>query len=246
MVTPRLPTSAIDVKASDPEIELQDSHGSLAATLSASNAPNTDFYRIPNLNHKKSGKISDVSVTMGTTSALKIDKTGYVPSQKSITSIDDKQPVPQDIDVPIRRASEFGNDYDNLSPIYKELIEWMKRNPAQLSSVVRKFMKYQGETLSSRAKITLSDRDFEIFLVCHEKQYEIKICIVEKNQATLLIDRGFRKQSNYFRIGNANRDKSYRIFSFGTSQESPSDERTDEFYRIFLTWWEQVNKNETK
>ncbi|MFQ5631069.1 MAG: hypothetical protein ACE5I1_20035, partial [bacterium] len=154
---------------------------------------------------------------------------GYTPSQKPLTSIDNKKPVSPKLNVPIKKASELGDDYTNLSPIYKALIEWMKKNPAQLASVIKRFMGHRQGDLTSKTQVALSDRFFEIFLVCHEKQYEIRICIVESDRATLLIDKGFRRQSNYFRIGNVSRDHSRRIFSFGTSQESASDERTEEF-----------------
>jgi len=246
MVKPDLPTSSLEVKASDPEIEMNNNQSRLSTVVASSDVLSKESYRIPDFNKPNPGNVSDINVTIGETSDLTMTENGYVPSQKPLTSIADKKPVSPEMNVPIKKASELGDDYANLSPIYKELIEWMKKNPAKLTSVIRRFMGYRNGDLTSKTRVTLSDRFFEIFLVCHEKQYEIRICIVESQRATLLIDKGFRRQSNYFRIGNVSRDKSHRIFSFGTSQESPSDARTDEFYRIFLTWWEQVNSNEEK
>lgn len=243
-IHPDLPTSAIETKASNPEIPLNGNHSSLTSNLASNEIHSNERYQIPKFKNSDPGKIGNVELTLGETSDLKIINTSNEPSQKPLTSIDDKKPLSPEVEVPIKRASELGEDYANLSPIYKALIEWMKKNPSQLTSVIKRFMGYRNSDLTSQSQVTLSDRFFEIFLVCHEKQYEIRICIVEAELSTLLIDKGFRKQSNYFRIGNVSRDNSGRIFSFGTSQESPSDARTDEFYRIFLTWWEQVNSDE--
>jgi hypothetical protein len=245
-IHPDLPTSTVDVKSSNPEIALNSNQSRLTSNLASTEVHSSDFYQIPKFENSDPGKVTDVNLTLGETSELKIVDTGYEPSQKPLTSLTEKKPLSPEVNVPIKKASELGDDYSNLSPIYRKLIEWMKKNPSQLTPVIKRFMGFRNGNLTSQTQITLSGRFFEIFLVCHEIQYEVRICIVEAGKSTLLIDKGFRRQSNYFRIGNASRDHSGRIFSFGTSQESPSDERTDEFYRIFLTWWEQVNSNENQ
>lgn len=243
MIKPDLPVSRQDVDAAIPEIEMNIQQSRLSTEFSPTNSFSKESYQIPRFEKNQSGNVSDINVEIGQTSELKISNTGKVVQTKPRTTIDSKKPVSPDVEVPIKNASQLGDDYENLSPIYKELIEWMKKNPRDLSSVTKRFMGYRKGDLTSGDEIKLSGRFFELFLICHEKQFEVRICLVERDQATLLIDKGFRKQSNYFRVGNASRDPKNHIFSYGTSQESASDQRTDEFYRIFLTWWEQVNRD---
>jgi len=141
--------------------------------------------------------------------------------------------------VRLKGLDDFG-DYRNFTPIYRTLVEWMRRHPATLSDVVNRFMGYQSGNLTASEKFVVSGRRFEIFLLCVEATYEIRVCMVEGSDITYLIDQGFKKQSNYLRTGALNREPNGNILLFGSVMREASDRRAQEFYQIFLSWWETV------
>lgn len=247
MRLPLLPAPPAETEPSANELEITP-----LAQTQATVTPDRSFSGIQDVQlplsplHRQGRPNPEIKVTPGETGKLNIDPTEQQKRERTPMIIGEKKPASQEFKISTNAPRDKGQGETILTPIYMELIEWMRRNPATLSPVIRRFMGFQRGDLSSKAEITLGGRHFEIFLVCYEKQYEVRICIVEDRTSTLLIDKGFRRQSNYFRIGNVSRDRNGRIFSFGTSQESPSDERTEEFYRIFLTWWEKVNRHENQ
>ena len=220
---------------------LQSSLNALSA-IESSETPNTlDLPSFPNL---QKNPTSAIEVSLSESNAVEVHESRSNNLPKKRKSLVKQNPVAEKVDVPLKKADDLGNDFENLKPIYKALVEWMKKNPRELSNVVRTFMGYKAGDLTSKVDITLSGTPCEIFLIVNEEQYEVRVCIVQNNEATLLIDKGFRQQSNYFRIGSVVRAAERRIASFGTSQESASAEKTTQFYRIFLSWWEQVNKDD--
>ena len=119
---------------------------------------------------------------------------------------------------------------------------WMKKHPFQFNDVVKSFLMYEKNDLTSKVVFRSRDRVFELYLLYKQKTKEIRICLIEGNQSTMLIDSGFKKQSNYLRTGNVARYDANKIFSFSTSQYPASEKKTDEFYQVFLSWWEQAKK----
>jgi hypothetical protein len=140
----------------------------------------------------------------------------------------------------LKRIEDFGESYDDLSSIYKPLVEWMKRNPAELPDVVKRFMRYQLGDLTSWVPFSVENRVFEMFLLCVESTYEVRIALIEQLDVTYLIDQGFRKKSNFLRVGAIERIENNEILKFGTNLRPPSDRRATDFYQIFLSWWEEV------
>lgn len=138
--------------------------------------------------------------------------------------------------------SQFGGDFADISAIYRALIEWMKQHPANFPGVVGRFMEQTSGDLSSVVKFQMGGREFEMFLMCKESQYEVRVCLLEGNQSTYLIDRGFKENSSFLRAGSVNRASSGNVLSFGTSRQAASSQRAREFYQIFLSWWDSVNK----
>lgn len=137
---------------------------------------------------------------------------------------------------------EIPKDIKPIMPkIFVDLRNWMKNNSTDLPEVIKKFMGYDSLDLASKIQFRVEDRIFNMYLVCKESILEIRICLIEGNQATMLIDRGFKKKSHYLRIGNTNRVNG-KILSFGTTREAPSDEKTHEFYQIFISWWRSMGK----
>ncbi len=144
------------------------------------------------------------------------------------------------IEIGMVDMSGVAGEFEDLSPIYRPLVEWMQRNPAQFPDVVNRFMEKGAGDLTSKVTFRIGGREFEMFLLCKQKLYEIRICLVEGNESTYLIDRGFKENSRFLRIGQANRTPTGDILSFSTSRRAASDSRTEEFYQIFLSWWESV------
>lgn len=141
--------------------------------------------------------------------------------------------------VTLKNFDQLGG-YDNFTPIYRALVEWMRKHPAALSDVVNRFMGYQPGNLTTSVKFVAGGRQFEIFLLCVDATYEIRVCMAEGNNITYLIDQGFKKQSNYLRTGVLERQPNGEVLLFGSVMREASDRRSQEFYQIFLSWWDTV------
>jgi hypothetical protein len=142
--------------------------------------------------------------------------------------------------VDLKGLSHFGENYRNFTPIYRALLEWMRRHPVDLPEVVDRFMGFQAGNLTSRVVFSIGGREFEMLLLCVESTYEVRIALVEGDEVTYLIDQGFKKQSNYLRIGSLARQPDGEIHRFGSVLREASDRRTQEFYQVFLSWWDTV------
>lgn len=144
------------------------------------------------------------------------------------------------VKIGLKKLSDFGPEYDDLTGIYKPLVEWMKLHPAELPDVVKRFMGYIPGNLTSWVHFSIGERQFEMFLLCVEESYEVRIVLVENREVTYLIDQGFRKKSNFLRIGAVDRLPDGEILKFGTTLEPAGNRRAEEFYQVFLSWWEEV------
>lgn len=140
----------------------------------------------------------------------------------------------------IPAMADLDSDFENFSPIYRPLIEWMKKNPAVLPPVVKRFMSYQNGDLTSRVSFAIDNRQFDMMLLCVEATYEVRIVLVEKREVTYLIDQGFRKKSNFLRVGSVDRLPTKAILKFSTNLRPANNSRTREFYQIFISWWDSV------
>lgn len=145
-------------------------------------------------------------------------------------------------EISLKSLSEFGVGFDNMDPVVNQLIAWMKNHPADLPIAVKRTMsdnRWQDDFLTSSSRFVAADREFELLLMVKETIPELHIFLVEKDEATYLIDRGFQKQSSYLRRGRV-------IYNDTTIQEVDSQMReasssqTSEFYQVFLSWWNSV------
>ena len=134
------------------------------------------------------------------------------------------------------------SDKPDISVIVDQLMKWMKKHPSTFNDVTESFMMYETGNLTSKIEFRFNDRVFELYLLYKQNIKEIRICLVEGIQSTMLIDSGFKKQSNYLRTGRVARALDGSIFAFGTSQHPASRQTTSEFYRFFLSWWEQAKQ----
>jgi len=144
------------------------------------------------------------------------------------------------VKVDLRGLTDFGDNYRNFTPIYRNLVEWMRRHPADLPEIVDRFMGFQPGNQTARVTFNIGGRPFEMLLLCVESSYEVRVVLLEGGELTYLIDEGFRKQSNYLRTGSLIRRPDGEIMSFSSVMREASDRRTQEFYQIFLSWWNTV------
>lgn len=158
-------------------------------------------------------------------------------------SIADEKIIPEAgvVEIPLISREKVTKKPD-ISVIIDQLMVWMKKHPFLFNDVVKSFLMYEKNDLTSKVVFRNRDRVFELYLLYKQKTKEIRICLMEGDQSTMLIDSGFKKQSNYLRTGNVSRYDANKIFSFSTSQYPASEKKTAEFYQVFLSWWEQAKK----
>lgn len=148
-------------------------------------------------------------------------------------------------EVGVQDLEDFGDDYSDVDPIIHDLIEWMKENPADLPSPVRRVMedgRWDDSYLTSRVPFHTDDEQFDLFLMVKEDILEVHIFLVENHQdATYLIDRGFQQQSSYLRVGNVGYDEEDLAEIDSRMRQARTDD-TQEFYQVFLSWWNSVEE----
>lgn len=181
---------------------------------------------------------------------------------KSKTSVDIGEPYYEAAvsDVPVPKQNKKANGVTEIklipkekakekikvSAIYKALAEWMRGHGTDFPIVMKEFAGYMDGALTSKVEFYAGQRYFELYLLCFESSYEVRIILVEGENVTYLIDQGFKKQSDFLRAGFVSRQPETReITGFGTELKPVGDKQTDEFYQIFMSWWESV-KHEVK
>lgn len=147
------------------------------------------------------------------------------------------------LEVGLKNLSEFGDGYSDMDPILPDLIRWMKENPSELPQSVKSRMtdnRWDPNYLTSRVPFIINDREFDLLLMVKEADLEVHIFMVEnKDGATYLIDDGFQRQSNSLVVGNVG----YRnndIVEVDSRMRPAGSQQSDEFYQIFLSWWDTV------
>ncbi len=144
------------------------------------------------------------------------------------------------VEVGLRDLDDFGEDYENVD--LRLLIKWMRENPAELPPGVRRHVGYEPHHLSSVIYFEVGGRQYELYLMCVESRYEVHVVLVEEGETTYLVDRSFQQQSRSLRVGSVQRTEG-EIVSIQSRQQAAGSERADEFYQIFLSWWEETKEN---
>ncbi len=176
-------------------------------------------------------------------STLSVGKGGdYGSGGQALGAPEAKDSHGSSVEISMLDLTQMDGDFADLSPIYQELIDWMKRNPENFPDVVSRFMGKVSGDLSSIVKFQMAGRQFEMFILCKENLFEVRVCLLEGNESTYLIDRGFKENSSFLRVGSVNQTPVGDILSFGTTRKAASNRRTSEFYQVFLSWWESVKK----
>jgi hypothetical protein len=146
------------------------------------------------------------------------------------------------VEVGLRDLDEFGEDYSTIN--YNALVEWMKENPADLPVPVRRLMRdgrWDPSFLTSRIPFYIDERQFDLLLMVIEERLEVHILLVENLDATYLIDYGLRGQSSYLRVGGVGY-QDQDIADVDSQMRNASRDQTEEFYAIFLSWFETIKE----
>ncbi|MCA9740163.1 hypothetical protein KC734_01415 [candidate division KSB1 bacterium] len=153
--------------------------------------------------------------------------------------------IPQEpsgqVATPELALGDFNRNKIEVSEIFRALIEWVRRHPAELSPVLKQFLGYREGGLTSKVQFSINRRHFELFLLCFEGNYEVRIALVEKSEIIYLIDQGFVKESQKLRAGTVTRlPASSEIATIETQPLPIGHAKNAEFYDLFLSWWESV------
>lgn len=120
------------------------------------------------------------------------------------------------------------------------LASWMRENAAPLPVGVRAHVNFQPSFLTSSVPISAEGREWELYLMFNESLREIHIVLVEGDRSIYMIDRGFQEESRSLREGTVRRLDG-QIVAVDSRSASASGERAQDFYNVFLSWWESVN-----
>ncbi|MFQ5602576.1 MAG: hypothetical protein ACE5HS_04845 [bacterium] len=190
------------------------------------------------------GKSQNASGVLSVKSGQGLDvgnEINYAGGSRSLGTPEAKTVGGGDIQISELDLSELGTDYSDLTPVYRALVEWMKQHPTAFPEVVGRFMEKSPQDLTSIVQFKIGNRQFQLYLLCKEKLYEVRICLLEGHTSTYLIDRGFKEKSRFLRVGTVNRSQTGAPLAFSTVRQAASNQRTQQFYQIFLSWWESVN-----
>lgn len=119
------------------------------------------------------------------------------------------------------------------------LAAWMREHEAALPVGVRAHVNFQPSFLTSAVPITADGREWELFLMFNESLRELHIVLVEGSRSIYMIDRGFQEESRSLREGTVRRSGG-EIVAVTSRTASASSDRAQDFYNVFLSWWNAV------
>ena len=102
-------------------------------------------------------------------------------------------------------------------------------------------MNFQPSFLTAAESFTEGGRAWELYLMYNETLRELHIVLVEGESSVYLIDRDFQEQSRSLREGTVRRSGD-EIVAVDSRAGAPSGERAQEFYDVFLAWWESAGR----
>jgi len=140
---------------------------------------------------------------------------------------------------------DFVNDAGAMNTVYESLSVWMEENPKEIPQSVNRIFTdgdRSGNYQTTTANFAIDNRVFDLIIMNKTETNEIHVLLVEGTDATYLIDKNFSMQSNFLRRGSVTR-RDNRIVEFGSSLRPANDQQTNEFYQIFLSWWNSVRED---
>jgi len=144
------------------------------------------------------------------------------------------------VEVGLKDLDEFGEDYSEID--YNAIVDWAKDNPADLPVPVERLMSdgdWDPNYLSSRVPFQINERQFDLMLMIVEERLEVHIFLVENQDVIYLIDRNFQGVSNYLKVGGVGFQEG-QIVDVDSQLRNAGQQQTEEFYGIFLSWWDSV------
>lgn len=124
------------------------------------------------------------------------------------------------------------------------LASWMRTNPQPLPVGVQVHMNFEPSFLTSTTTFSSDGRNWELYLMFNESLRELHLVLVEEDRSVYLIDRGFQEQSRSLREGIVRRAGG-EIVSVDSRSGIAGSDRAQDFYNVFLSWWESAKENGT-
>jgi hypothetical protein len=118
------------------------------------------------------------------------------------------------------------------------LEDWIEAHGADLPVGVKVHLRYQPSFRTAVQRFRIGGRDIELYLMLNPAVDELHIVMVEGDRSVYLIDRGLRSEGRSLREGTVRRLDG-EIVTVDSRSGAASNDRTREFYDIFLSWWEE-------
>lgn len=148
-----------------------------------------------------------------------------------------------DEEAPDVRIAEFSSEsFDGTEA--DRLALWMRANPGDLPVGVRVHMNFEPTFLTSTSRFASEGRNWELYLMFNESLRELHLVLVEEDRSVYLIDRGFQEQSRSLREGTVRRT-GREIVSVDSRTGIAGSDRAQDFYNVFLSWWEATKADGT-
>ena len=119
------------------------------------------------------------------------------------------------------------------------IVDWIKSTPKALPDVVRRHMDYLEGDHMSFTTWTHQGREVEIYLLVRQGYDQLHVVVIDGEDSYLFFDRGLSKQASRFRVGSVSRTSGTISRIVSKEREITSDEAQN-FYQIFIGWWEET------
>lgn len=152
------------------------------------------------------------------------------------TAADRARPTGEEVEIGEFEAESFDGSEADL------LALWLRQNPSELPIGVRVHVNFQPSFLTAAVPFTSDGRQWDLYLMFNETLSELHIVLVEGDRSVYLIDRGFQEQSRSLREGTVRRSGG-EIIAIDSRTGAASSDRAQEFYNVFLSWWESARND---
>ena len=150
----------------------------------------------------------------------------------------------------LESASGSGARMDNLalgegdiSVPSDSLLQWILNNQAELDPGIRSLFYFAPPAISARAQTTINTQPSEIQIMYTPSNREIRIALIREGDIYYFVDPGFQQRAQYFQKGVVDRDDMERVDFVESEDFSPTSPEARDFFRFFLTWWQQERQN---
>ncbi len=150
----------------------------------------------------------------------------------------------------LESSSSSGARMDNLalgegdiSVPSDSLLQWILNNQAELDPGIRSLFYFAPPAISARAQTTINMQPSEIQIMYTPSNREIRIALIKEGDIYYFVDPGFQQRAQYFQKGVVDRDDMERVDFVESEDFSPTSPEARDFFRFFLTWWQQERQN---